>query len=57
MKNNYAAIALFLILSTVQASAGEKPNFVFYLSDDQLKADYGCYGLPVDTCLPRTIFA
>ncbi|WP_146402452.1 sulfatase-like hydrolase/transferase [Planctomycetes bacterium CA13] len=48
MKNNYAAIAFFLILSAVQARAGEKTNFVFFLSDDQLKADYGCYGLPVD---------
>ncbi|MDZ8119103.1 sulfatase family protein [Pontiella agarivorans] len=34
-------------LQAVVCSAG-KPNFVFFLSDDQLKADYGCYGLPLD---------
>jgi uncharacterized sulfatase len=58
MRSRYAAIWLLLVLSAVQASAGEKPNFVFFLSDDQLKADYGCYGLPVDLtptvdCLAR----
>lgn len=26
----------------------EKPSFIFFLSDDQTKADYGCYGLPLD---------
>lgn len=31
-----------------EAIASKKPNFVFFLSDDQLKADYGCYGLPLD---------
>lgn len=30
----------------VSQSAASKPNIVFFLSDDQLKADYGCYGLP-----------
>lgn len=27
-------------------SATSKPNFIFYLSDDQDKLDYGCYGNP-----------
>ena len=29
-------------------SAADKPNFVFFLSDDHTKVDYGCYGLPLD---------
>ncbi|MEM1295499.1 MAG: sulfatase [Verrucomicrobiota bacterium] len=28
-------------------NAATRPNFVFFLSDDQTKADYGCYGLPL----------
>ena len=24
----------------------EKPNFIFYLADDQDQLDYGCYGNP-----------
>ncbi|MCM2374753.1 sulfatase-like hydrolase/transferase [Rhodopirellula sp. ICT_H3.1] len=43
MKNRYAAIALLLMLSTVQASAGEKPNVLFIAVDD-LKPMLGCYG-------------
>ena len=32
----------------VNGLAAGKPNFVFFLSDDQTKADYGCYGMPLD---------
>ncbi|MBC8280403.1 MAG: sulfatase [Chloroflexi bacterium] len=45
MKN---IIAIGLLLFAGTAIARENPNFVFFLSDDQLKADYGCYGLPLN---------
>ena len=48
----------FVIISAIALSVGaacsisaaeeRKPNFIFFLSDDQIKADYGCYGLPLN---------
>jgi len=38
----------------VNGLAAGEPNFVFFLSDDQLKADYGCYGLPLKELTPIT---
>lgn len=48
VKTNYLILALLFALSVLRTAPADTPNFVFFLSDDQLKADYGCYGLPVD---------
>jgi uncharacterized sulfatase len=32
----------------LRGQAADRPNFVFFLSDDQLINDYGCYGLPLE---------
>ena len=47
MKQISVSIMAALIAATL-SQAAVKPNFVFFLSDDQLKADYGCYGLPLN---------
>ncbi len=41
-------LILLLICSKLGTFAANKPNFVFFLSDDQSKADYGCYGMPIN---------
>ena len=38
----------FVLCAVSRATATERPNFIFFLSDDQIKADYGCYGMPLD---------
>jgi N-sulfoglucosamine sulfohydrolase len=51
MKYSYRKLILFagcLVGMGLNGLASEKPNFVFFLSDDQSKVDYGCYGLPLD---------
>ncbi|VGO23149.1 sulfatase family protein [Pontiella sulfatireligans] len=47
MKTGRIFLVTAMAAGLAQAAAS-KPNFVFFLSDDQLKADYGCYGLPLD---------
>ncbi|TWT81494.1 Arylsulfatase [Planctomycetes bacterium CA13] len=48
VRTRYLVLAFLLALTLLRPAAADTPNFVFFLSDDQLKADYGCYGLPVD---------
>ncbi len=45
MKRISLIMGLSLVLEAVCAMSGQ-PNFIFYLSDDQDKLDYGCYGNP-----------
>jgi arylsulfatase A-like enzyme len=43
------SVLLFMFAGVAgRSDSVEKPNFVFFLSDDQLKADYGCYGMPLN---------
>jgi len=44
----YSALLFMFAGVAGRADSVEKPNFVFFLSDDQLKADYGCYGMPLN---------
>ncbi len=48
MVSRFLTTAWLLVLLAARSEAAEKPNFVFFLSDDHSKADYGCYGFPVD---------
>ncbi|VGO15126.1 Choline-sulfatase [Pontiella desulfatans] len=50
---NRTVVKLFFLIGILSGTAlaewaAEKPNFVFFLGDDQLIYDYGCYGLPLD---------
>ncbi len=42
------AIAGILIATTLVGATSGQTNFIFFLSDDQLRADYGCYGFPTN---------
>ena len=48
---NYLVFILFFTLTfcsnkNLESAKIEKPNFIFYLADDQDQLDYGCYGNP-----------
>ena len=38
--------SLLILISSVYARAGERPNIVFFLTDDQTTYSLGCYGNP-----------
>lgn len=47
----YVGRAIFiysLLMAALTGWALKPPNFIFFLSDDQTKVDYGCYGLPLN---------
>ena len=48
-KNRFGLCVCFCLLTTVAASAAERPNIVVIMSDDSGYTDLGCYGSEIDT--------